>query len=1268
MGTVSNAPYSLTWSNATSGTYALTAVAADNYGFAATSEVVSVIVDIPPSVTLTNPVNNAVIPAGSISLGASASDADGTVAQVQFFQGTSSLGVATIAPYNLICDNPPSGTYSLTAQATDNCGLISTSSPVNVIVDTPPTVSITSPADNAVIISTQTNLTLTAAAGDSDGTVVQVQFSQGTTSLGIVSNAPYNLVWSNVTAGVYALTACATDNNGLTTTSAAVNLVVTPISIAITNPANDTVLISSQTNLTVMASASDIAGTVTQVEFFQGSTSLGIVTSPPYGVVWNDAVAGNYALTAVATDNNGLAATSPVVNLTITTLLATNNLCLWLKADAISGLTNNAPVGTWPDSSGWNNNDATQVNPSYRPFYVTNVINGYPSVVFTGGQALNLQSFMNDFSGAEAFVVLLSTTPSGSAAGLWTLGDSGNCYNETYPGGDGSIQEDFGSTGPHNLGVPAQPLTQYNVYELSAQNNNWTAWINGLLWYQTSVNTFGYKTSGLGLGGNCRGFNGNIAEVLIFNRALTASERTTVNYYLNGKYGLVAAVPPKPANLTANAISQTQIGLTWNETLTNGGTTQISIERKTGINGTYAQVARIANALSYVDTNLAAGTAYYYRVRAINLNTWSPYSNETDATTLSSGVGVPFGSLALWLKADAGLAQGGTNTPVSLWADQSGNGNNAQQTTGSQRPMWVPNALNGFPVVRYTGGQYLNLPNFLTPLSQAEAFAVVKAAPVGNNYQSLWFLGGSGNAYDEEYPLYDGSIHENFGSSSSYNLGVPAQSLNQYHMYEVAAQSNNWAAWINGVLLFQTSANTVAFSSSPTLSGDYNNIDNPTLFHGDMVEILIFTRVLTADERATVNDYLNGKYGLVLPKIALTSPVNNSILRAPANIPVSASITDDNGISQIQYFQGAGSLGIVPNAPYSMIWSNVTSGSYALTAQSMDNRGIMLTSSVVNVIVDTPPSVVLINPTNNGVFAAGSNISLAANASDPDGTVTQVQFYQGTNSLGIVANAPYNLTWSNVTSGTYALTARATDNNGLVSTSSVVTLIADIPPSVTLTNPANNARFVFPASISLGASSSDADGTVAQVQFFRGVASLGIVTNAPYNLACSNLLAGTYALTAQATDNNGLIATSAVVNITMAGIFITDPTNNLVLATPANIPISAAVVDNMDVSQVQFFQGTTSLGIVASAPYSMVWSNVIAGVYALTAQATGNDGRILTSSAVNVIGDVDPCNTDLDGDGVSDYIEFLQGRNPLVPGAVSDTNGIVNLQIYTPLH
>lgn len=90
------------------------------------------------------------------------------------------------------------------------------------------------------------------------------------------------------------------------------------------------------------------------------------------------------------------------------------------------------------------------------------------------------------------------------------------------------------------------------------------------------------------------------------------------------------------------------------------------------------------------------------------------------------------------------------------------------------------------------------------------------------------------------------------------------------------------------------------------------------------------------------------------------------------------------------------------------------------------------------------------------------------------------------------------------------------------------------PPSVALTAPATGTRFVVGNTITLQASARDPDGSVARVEFFRGGTSLGSVNGAPYTLAWSGAAAGSYSLTAVATDNAGARTTSAAVAITVA--------------------------------------------------------------------------------------------------------------------------------------
>jgi hypothetical protein len=126
------------------------------------------------------------------------------------------------------------GTYPLTARATDNSGLTTTSSGVEVNVHAPvvasaPQIDITSPAFNSTFTALAT-ITITATATDNLAGVKKVEFFAGNTKLGEDLTSPYSFTWNNVPAGAYALTAKATNTQDIATTSARTEItVVNPV-------------------------------------------------------------------------------------------------------------------------------------------------------------------------------------------------------------------------------------------------------------------------------------------------------------------------------------------------------------------------------------------------------------------------------------------------------------------------------------------------------------------------------------------------------------------------------------------------------------------------------------------------------------------------------------------------------------------------------------------------------------------------------------------------------------------------------------------------------------------------------------------------------------------------------------------------------------------------------------------------------------------------------------------------------------------------------
>jgi hypothetical protein len=92
---------------------------------------------------------------------------------------------------------------------------------------------------------------------------------------------------------------------------------------------------------------------------------------------------------------------------------------------------------------------------------------------------------------------------------------------------------------------------------------------------------------------------------------------------------------------------------------------------------------------------------------------------------------------------------------------------------------------------------------------------------------------------------------------------------------------------------------------------------------------------------------------------------------------------------------------------------------------------------------------------------------------------------------------------------------------------------ANVPPTVEITSASSSETFTAPANIALTASAFDSDGWISKVEFFQGATKLGEATNAPYSTAWSNVAAGSYWITARATDNGGAVAESIPVNVTV---------------------------------------------------------------------------------------------------------------------------------------
>jgi plastocyanin/uncharacterized protein (DUF2141 family) len=281
------------------------------------------------------------------------------------------------------------------------------------------------------------------------------------------------------------------------------------------------------------------------------------------------------------------------------------------------------------------------------------------------------------------------------------------------------------------------------------------------------------------------------------------------------------------------------------------------------------------------------------------------------------------------------------------------------------------------------------------------------------------------------------------------------------------------------------------------------------------------------------------------PSVAITNPPNGTVFTAPANVAIQADASDTagGGVTNVQFLVGSTVLTDDTTAPYSATTNGLPAGNYTLTAIATDNDGAKATNSV-GIVVNAPPSVSITNPPPGATFVEPANVTIQADASDTGGgSVTNVQFLVGSTVLANDTTSPYAATTNALPAGNYTLSAIASDNNGAQATNSIhITVNPNQPPTVSITNPAGGAAFRVNSNVTVQVSASDTDGSVASVELNANGGAIGSSAGPNFNFAIAFSNAGNYTLTARATDNLGLMKTSAPVNIfVLTNAILTSP-------------------------------------------------------------------------------------------------------------------------------
>lgn len=416
-----------------------------------------------------------------------------------------------------------------------------------------------------------------------------------------------------------------------------------------TTPAN-VIIASGQLGVSLgWATSPNAAGYNIKRSALSGGPYTNIVAQLPTNAGTDTSVSNSttYYYVVSATNASGESANSSEV--TITTIPAPApslpKLMTWFKADAVGGLTNGASVSVWPDASG-NGDHATQSTVSRMPKFVADAMNGLPVLRFNSTNQTYL-AFPRSVSGDFTIECVFQSAQGSGAGTLYYQGaglvngevansvnDFGTCLfaNGTICAGTGSPDVAVNSNAGFNDGQP-------HIFTFTRKRNTGTLnlYVDGALKSTTTGGTQLLTSPGqLVLGAQqtlINYLNGDIAEVKIYNAALSDADRVADETSLQCKYGLSPGTrPAAPSGVTALAGNR-RVLLNWNPVV---GADSYILFWNTNGNGTYTPCASGLATNSFTDLNAANGRTNFYQVIAV-----SSCGTSTNSTTASVFLPLP---------------------------------------------------------------------------------------------------------------------------------------------------------------------------------------------------------------------------------------------------------------------------------------------------------------------------------------------------------------------------------------------------------------------------------------------------------------------------------------------------------------------------------------------------------------------------------------------------------------------------------------------------
>ena len=625
-------------------------------------------------------------------------------------------------------------------------------------------------------------------------------------------------------------------------------------------------------------------------------------------------------------------------------------------------------------------------------------------------------------------------------------------------------------------------------------------------------------------------------------------------------------------------------------------------------------------------TGLAANTRYYYSVGST-------------ATTLAAGDDFIF-----YTPPDPGTAQ-----PIRVWV--LGDSGTADSNAAAVRNAYY----------QFTGSRYTDLLLMLGDNAYNTGTDTEYQAAVFNMYPSmlrqtvLWPTLGNHDTAGSTNPSADLPYFNMFTLPTDGRAGGMASGTEKYYSFEFGnvhfvcldsmtsdrlPTSAMWT-WLRSDLAANTKSWLIAFWHHPPYSKGSHNSDTETAL------IQMRENALPILEDHGVDLVLCGHSHSYERSFLIDSHYGSSSQFTPANVKSSTSGRDSlayqkpsNGPAPHQgaVYAVAGSSGKISggtlNHPAMFVSLNVL-GSMVLDldgdrldAKFLSGSGVVQDyfTIVKGASANELPDVAITAPAQNASYFAPASIEIAASASDADGSITGVEFFANSNSIGVDTSAPYTFTWVTSAIGTYALTAVATDNLGATTESAPISVTVLAPVTVPSSPTGLRGSAVASGQINLNwtDTASNEDGFVLEravtVGSYSEVARLAANTTEYSDTSVQANATYTYRVAAY--NAGGLSSYSATLTIST-------------LAAP----------------------GGLSANVVSKNQVDLMWSDLSEGETGFTIERTSGGGKNRT---IEGLGSVGPGQTRFTDSGVTPNTSYTYRVQAFNADGVSDYSNTAN--------